>query len=96
MNGALALDTLLPLIPDFIRAVADAHGFSALSPTLGPILNTAANLIAAGEAGAGELAALTAHVRAMVAAGTDPTSTDWEQLQARSDAAHALIQGTPA
>lgn len=94
MNAVVT--TILELIPDFLRAVATAANTSALAPTLDSVLQTGAALVAAGEAGAAELLALTDHVKAMVTGGTDPTQDDWDTLQARSDAAHALIQSVPA
>lgn len=88
--------TVLALIPDFLRAVATAANTTALAPTLDSVLHIGASLVEAGEAGAAELQALTDHIKTMVVAGTDPTQDDWDALQARSDAAHALIQEPPA
>lgn len=83
---ALLLETLSSAVPSL------TSGQSALAPLLDTVLSTAAALIRAGDAGSAELQALTAHVKQMVSAGTDPTEDDWNQLRVRSDAAHALIQ----
>ena len=93
--------TIIALIPDFLRAL------SAVLPVLGnkaaaigspfitvaeEVLSAGAALIERGEEGAGALAALTGQITAM---GTsDPTSDQWAQLKAQSDAAHASIQAS--
>lgn len=87
---ATLLETLGTAVPGI------ASGQSALAGILDTVLVTAAQLIRAGEAGSAELQALTAHIQAMVSAGTDPTEADWTQLKTRSDTAHALIQASSA
>lgn len=90
MNDSISL--ILSMIPEFLRVVAAAAQTTSLGPVIDTVLGTGANLIEAGEAGVAEFGALTSHIKAMVAAGTDPTPSDWDALQARSEAAHALIQ----
>ena len=38
------------------------------------------------------IAALTDHIRQMVAEGRNPTAAEWDALRERSDVAHATIQ----
>lgn len=81
-----------------IQALLSALGAVAMTPAgaalggVGSILNFAASLIGQGEAGMVELQKLTDEVKAMVAAGRDPTDEEFAALKARSDAAHAAIQ----
>lgn len=88
--------SVLSLIPDFLRALASAPAASSfLTPSVDAILLAAASFIERGEEGAAALNELTSHIKAMVSAGRDPTAEEWATLKARSDAAHATIQGTP-
>lgn len=90
MNVLTLVATLLETLANAVPGIAS--GQSPLVSILDTVLITAAELIKVGEAGATELQALTAHIQAMVSSGRDPTEDDWNQLKARSDAAHALIQ----
>lgn len=90
MNVLTLIATLLETLGTAVPGLTS--GQSALAGILDTVLITAATLIRAGETGASELQALTAHIQAMVKAGTDPSEDDWNQLRTRSDAAHALIQ----
>lgn len=84
---------ILALISELLRVLASVPASSSfLTPHLDTILSAVASLIDAGEAGASELQALTAHIKSMAASGTDPTADDWMVLKARSDAAHTIIQ----
>lgn len=90
--------TLLALIPNFLRVIASAiTSGTTLSTAMHEVLTTAAALVEVGDSAAVELQQLTAQVNAMVIANRDPTDDEWAALQARSDAAHKLIDGsTPA
>lgn len=90
MNVLTLVATLLETLANAVPGIAS--GQSPLISILDTVLITAAELIKVGEAGSTELQALTAHIQTMVSSGRDPTEDDWNQLKARSDAAHALIQ----
>lgn len=87
---------LMPLIPDFLRALGSGLELVPGWPTVaGVALSAGAALVERGEAAAGEFAALSADLQAMVKAGTEPTADQLASLQARSDAAHTTLQGAP-
>jgi hypothetical protein len=93
MNATVT--TVLSLVPAILRSLASVPASSSfLTPAIDSILNAIATFVEAGDAGAAGLQALTQQIQAMVAAGRDPTPDEWAALIARSDAAHALIQGT--
>lgn len=94
MNVLTLVATLLETLANAVPGIAS--GQSPLISILDTVLITAAELIKVGEAGSTELQALTAHIQTMVSSGRDPTEDDWNQLKARSDTAHALIQGSSA
>jgi hypothetical protein len=89
------MNTLLELLPTFLRAVADASVLyaPAYSTVISGVLTAGAALIERGEAAATELAALTTQIQAMVKAESDPTEADWAALKTASDTAHTQIQG---
>lgn len=89
------LSGILAIVPSFLRAITSASpvASSFISHSVEDILNAAATFIERGEAGAEQLKALTDQIKAMVAANRDPTADEWAALKARSDAAHAIIQG---
>jgi hypothetical protein len=70
--------------------------FSGAGVAISAVLDLASSLVARGEAGAAELEKLTEEIKAMVAEGRQPTAAEWKSLRSRSDAAHAILQGTPA
>jgi len=86
------LTLYLPLISAFLQAVNTfiANNWPSAAQD---VLGTAIAAIGAGEQGYAGLQSLTEHMQAMIAKGTDPTADDWAELKARSDAAHAAIQG---
>lgn len=89
--------SILSLVPEFLRTVASAPAASSfLTPIVDEMLLAAASLIQRGEEGAQALADFTSQIKAMVTAGRDPTPDEWNSLKARSDAAHAILQGAPA
>lgn len=91
MNAVLMT---LEMVADFISVIAqDAAGTGILTPAVGTILSAGATLIKLGDQGATELQALTGQIKQMVTANRDPTESEWDALKARSDAAHATIQG---
>lgn len=57
-------------------------------------INLALGIVVAGIDVAGKLAALDDRIAAFVAEGRDPTDAEWADLEGRSDAAHAAIQGS--
>lgn len=86
--------TILSLIPTVLRTLDAAVTAWRDSPVIHSILGAIANLVERGEDGAVELSALNDQITAMVSANRDPTDEEWAALKARSDAAHAGIQGT--
>lgn len=85
--------TLLQLLPTFLRAVSDiVSWWPSLDSVVSHVLTTAAALVAAGETGSAELSALTTQIRSMADGAGGPTVEDWNSLKARSEAAHATIQ----
>jgi hypothetical protein len=84
--------TVLELIPDFLRSLALLGPVLPTAAWVLPVLNTVALLVERGESGARELAALTDQMRQMVDAGRAPTPAEFNALRARSDAAHAALQ----
>lgn len=91
------MDLLLSLIPTFLRALVSAPASNSfLTPIIDEILSIAATLVEQGEAGASAFQGFTQEIQAMVASGGEPTADQWATLKARSDAAHAAIQGTGA
>jgi hypothetical protein len=92
MNAVVT--TVLSLVPALLRTLTSAGvANSFLTPAVDSILNAIAAFVEAGDAGAAGLQALTQQVQAMVTANRDPTQDEWDALAARSNAAHALIQG---
>ena len=88
----------IALIAALIRGVATI----TRDPDLGvrdkaitQILDLAALALERGTEGAEALRELTAQVEAMVAEKRQPTPREWENLRARSDAAHAALQSVP-
>ena len=81
---ATLLDTLAGVVPTVLGGTPGS--------IVATVMDIAATLVRAGDAGASQLQELTAHVQAMIKAGTDPTEDDWNILKQRSDSAHALIQ----
>lgn len=85
----------LTVISSLLRGV----GLLASNPALGTgaavgvVANLAATLIDLGAAGEQGLTDLNNQVQDMVTAGRNPNPDEWDSLKARSDAAHAAIQG---
>lgn len=89
-------NSILQLVPPLLRTIANAapSAGSFLAPFVDEILLGAAALIEQGEEGAQGLAELTNHIKSMAQAGRDPTVDDFNELRARSNAAHATIQAS--
>jgi len=85
----------LPIISAFLSVV---RSFLAQNwpHAASDVLDSAIAALGAGAEGIAAIQALTEQMQAMVSAGRDPTIDEWSELKARSDAAHALIQGTQA
>ena len=84
---------LLSVVPAFLRTLAGVaaplagSGATAITAAIG----YAATLIERGEAGAADLQALTDEIKAM--GDRNASEEEWSALKARSDAAHAILQG---
>lgn len=89
------MEALLAIAATLLRTLAAAPASSSfLTPHVDDILASIAAVLETGEDALPQLQALTEHVAAMVAADRDPTTEEFAELKARSDAAHAVIEDT--
>lgn len=85
----------LATISSLLRAISSVSGVGGVAGVaVGTLLNFGADLIDKGEEGAAELESLNVQVQTMVTENRGPTDDELNALKARSDAAHAAIQGT--
>ena len=76
-------------------AINTALGTAGISnDTVSKWVDFAASLFSRGDPTQEALQALVDHINQMVAENRNPTTDEWNALKARSDAAHARIQGT--
>ncbi len=92
MNDAFLIAALMRVLANLSRGAE----FGPKGQVIGSTLALAATAVERGAAGTVELKALKAQIEAMVSEGRAPTPLEFEALKARSDAAHAILQGVPA
>jgi hypothetical protein len=83
------MNAFLTLAATLLRALSLE---SRISPLTQEILSAVAAILQIGPAAQPQLYALNDTVQAMVKADRDPTEAEFNELKARSDAAHALLQ----
>lgn len=84
------------LISGLLRSIAlltRTADMSKHAQSIGAVLALGATAVERGAEGRVELKALKAQVEAMLSEGREPTNAEFAALKARSDAAHAIIQG---
>lgn len=82
---------MLLTVSQLLLAIASAAG-GVSNPTVQKWLSIAASLLQQGEQARADVEALTAQVQTMVDENREPTQAEWDDLAARSDAAHDIIQ----
>lgn len=96
------INATLEMVAGLLRAMG-VVGTIAMGPAAGGALSAlasvatlASTLLQQGEAGAAQLGDLTKELEKMVAAGRNPTESEWAGLRKRSDSAHSVIQAAAA
>ena len=84
------ITTALVLLNTLGQALSNPN--SPLSPHAQYLINSIGAFLQAGEETLPEFQQFSDHVHALVIENVDPTDTDFAQLKARSNAAHALLQ----
>ena len=90
---------MIAIVFPIISAILQILGTNLLSGKLGKdaaakYVGMIAALLDRGGPVEDGLHALKSHIEQMVLEGRDPTPDEWKELKARSDAAHATIQGS--
>lgn len=83
----------LAVLSAFVRALGDAAVSNGIaSGSVKVFTDLGAALLDRGSEAESELQLLTSDIQTMVSEDREPTSLEWADMQARSDAAHSIIQ----
>jgi len=85
---------IVQIILTLLQTIASVAAGTTSNKNVTMLLGLVTDAIQLGNAAYGALVSLNTDITAMVAAKADPTQDQWNALKARSDKAHATIQGT--